>query len=135
MTDKKTNNSTAKSSKKTQGQLLEELYIWSGLSQEVFTNKFGKSATWFKKNREVSKLFRKAIPPICRAFNIPPEYFEGTYQLPDKLIVAQEKAASYGQIESMEKEIAQLKELIIQRDKKLLEVMEKYQILLEKQNS
>lgn len=59
--------------KKSQGQLLEELYIWSGLSIVDFVARFDKSSTWFKTNRVAEKLFPKVIRPICLAFNLPTE--------------------------------------------------------------
>ena len=114
---------------KSQGQLLEELRIWSGLSQKDFATKIDKSRTWLQVNVEKEKLFRTSIGPICKAFNIPAEYFEGQYLLPktvDYQTNAGEPEIEYGkQIRELKVENESLRKELMQARNKIIDLQEK----------
>jgi len=125
----------SKPKKKTQGELLEELYLWSGLSQQKFVDRFNKSRTWLQKNIVKKRLFRKAIPQICSAFDIPPEYFQGKYELPKRMPQnVAEHSVDYGNkiIEDLRMENDQLRSELLDLNKKYRELLEEMNSLLKR---
>ena len=116
------------SNKLHQGELLRELYNYSSIATiEEFSKKFNRSRVW------TGKAFKWEIIPvkdrynICRAFNIPAEYFDGKF----KLTVQESDFASPVDIEKLQQELEEerlskmkMMEKLLERDQKIIELQE-----------
>jgi hypothetical protein len=109
-------DSEASSKPPNQGELLKKLYEWSGKkTQQDFARQFDSSRYWYLKAITWEIVPTKDKYDICRAYNIPMEYFEGKYELPLKPeTTVSEPAAEYGSKygELQKKYIAQTEELL-----------------------
>lgn len=118
---------------KTQGELLEDLQIWTGLSQEEFSRLINKSRTWFQLNRVKKRLFRKAIAEIyLRVKGIPAGYFDGKTPLPPRNNMGNEPNMNYvnDSIERLNAEIERLKNELLEASRLIIKLQqEKFELL------
>src|SRR5712671_3590853 len=67
------------------GKLLRALVDWTGLTQEEFLQKPGpkwKTRIWLHNSFSHKTIAHNNLVQICKAFNIPLDYFDGKYILP-----------------------------------------------------
>lgn len=67
---------------KTEGDYLRDLYIWTDETIARFTNSFNRTRQWAQNAFKWERIPIKEKIAICRAYNIPMEYFEGKFKLP-----------------------------------------------------
>ena len=112
-----------------QGELLEKLRLWTGLSKTAFAIKVGKSRTWYQENITRDRLFHTAIAQICQAFSIPVNYFEGNYILPSKpayLLSPHEQAGpDMVTIKELKEENESLRKELLEARKKIIDIQDK----------
>lgn len=111
---------TKRAQKRTQGELLRELYHWSGdRNQAEFVKRFGLSRAWYNNAVKWDIIPEKEKAAICKAFHIPREYFEEKFDLPIRSVV-EEPRESYANTIQLEQEINSLQRIIIEKDQDLL---------------
>lgn len=112
---------------KIHGLLLEELVAHTGLSQEAFGSRIGKSRVWVYTSFNDERLALKNLISINKEFGIPMEYWEGTYELPiTKFSKVSEEAVAYNsEIQKLNKKITDLEKNNQELSKKLLTAYER----------
>jgi len=116
-----------------QGELLKKLAAWyNPKSDATFYDAIGRSNRWFYDNIVYERISEKNITLICRKINIPPEYFDGTFELPRHLPAANEPQAEYATpYKMLEEENQQLRKELNDLQRKHIELHEQIKILLE----
>lgn len=115
---------TVKKSVVHHGKLLKSLAEWWGGYVRDFPKQFGKSYQWYNLAVKDERISNKNINAICRAFNIPVAYFEGTYELPLKNTVAEPDVSYNKHVVDLKKENDLLKEQLLQLQTKYITVQE-----------
>lgn len=69
----------------THGVLLRQLADWYGSSYSEFANKIDRSEKWLYDAFKLERIPVKNMIRICRAMNVPTNYFDGEYQLPQSI--------------------------------------------------
>ena len=128
--------SHSKPEKKNQGDFLRELYDWSGKkTQKDFAKEFRKSRDWYLKAIKYEIIPLKDKYDVCRAYNVPLEYFVGQFKLPNKLPALNEPQAEYlTPYKMLEEENRQLKIEKMELQTKYIDLLEKHNKLLEEKN-
>lgn len=121
---------------KKEGEFLRYLYEWSGKpSIAEFAKPFKRHRNW------VTTAFDDEIIPvkdkiaICKAYNIPLEYFKGTFELPIRGGLLNDPEHVYGSTADLLNEVQILRKDLIERDKEVISLQKKLIELMEKLNS
>lgn len=120
----------ANKKKISEGELLKSLKDWTGLTGTDFIKPINRSRQWLHDAFKNEIIPQKDKIAICKAFKIPMEYFSGEYELPIEGFVNEPESA-YANVSLLQKQIRELKDIIIQRDQLLIELQTKYIKLVE----
>ncbi|MFA9220288.1 MAG: hypothetical protein ACEQSL_03780 [Sediminibacterium sp.] len=118
-----------KTSKSHHGNLLEKLYAWSGEKTQVdFAKKIGtkgRSRHWYIGAIEWEIIPLKDRYDICRAYNIPIEYWDGKFNLEIPVLTVNESQVKY-QTRSGEliEQVTLLKDRIYDKDQLIIELQQ-----------
>jgi hypothetical protein len=108
-----------------QGELLKSLSTWYNKGDVQFAKAVGRSNKWYYDTIKLERIGKKNVVKVCRALNIPENYFEGFYKLPQQIPSVSEPPGEYiTPMKILEDENRQLQ-------KKYIDLFEKYTKLLE----
>jgi len=108
---------------KSEGEYLKSLYQWSGLTIEKFCVPFNRTRQWANKAFKYEIIPMKEKMAVCRAYNIPVEYFNGGHELPMRNTV-NDPAAEYISTSELEKENNVLRKKLLDRDQLVIELQQ-----------
>lgn len=108
-----------------QGELLQELVAWSGLTQEEFATRIKLSRVWLSKAFKEELVTRKNQAKICIEYNVPEDYWKGKIALADIHREVSEDGGEYRtKYQVLKEENEKLKEEVLNLQKKLINAFE-----------
>ena len=113
------------------GELLKALYHWSeDKSMKSFAERFNRSRAWMVNALHWERIPQKELIAICKALNIPMEYWNGTIRVDELQRVITESQHSPNLegtgklVAEKEHKIMELQEMVIQLQAELLRLHE-----------
>lgn len=107
-----------------EGEKLEQLYHWSGLTVEKFCSAFNRTRQWAHKAFKNEIIPMKDKVAICKAYNLPIEYFSGEHELPNRSSMMNEPSVDYVRASEIEQENNSLRMKLVERDQMVIELQQ-----------
>ncbi|CAN5614018.1 hypothetical protein BH11BAC1_BH11BAC1_21600 [soil metagenome] len=119
----------------THGQLLYNLYLHVGGTQDNFAKSVKHKLSWFTWATKQEKLSAKALSEVNQMYKLPDEYWEGKYKLPSKHSAANEEEPLYkSKYQQLEEQFNKQKDLLLIQTKELADAYKKMAEMAEKIN-